>query len=88
MRDKYLQIEEFLRILMPTLHDEISTGRLQKPTLHNPIKIFDHGCGNAYLTFAVHNYLAEQDFANTVVGIDQRDESRQRNTTIASSYFF
>jgi hypothetical protein len=84
MRDKYLQIEEFLRILMPTLHDEISTGRLQKPTLHNPIKIFDHGCGNAYLTFAVHNYLAEQDFANTVVGIDQRDESRQRNTTIAS----
>ena len=32
MRDKYLQIEEFLRILMPTLHDEISTGRLQKPT--------------------------------------------------------
>jgi len=26
MRDKYLQIEEFLRILMPTLRDEISSG--------------------------------------------------------------
>ncbi len=84
MRDKYLQIEEFLRILMPTLRDEIATGRLQKPTHDEPLKIFDHGCGNAYLTFAVHYFLNEQEIPNKIIGIDQRDESRQRNTKIAS----
>ena len=84
MRDKYLQIEEFLRILMPTLRDEIATGRLQKPTQDEPLNVFDHGCGNAYLTFAVHYFLNEQEIPNKIIGIDQRDESRQRNTKIAS----
>jgi hypothetical protein len=84
MKDKYLQIEEFLRILMPTLREEIATDRLHKPTQQNPLKIVDHGCGNAYLTFAVHYFLISQDIPNTVVGIDQREESRQRNSKIAS----
>ena len=84
MRDKYLQIEEFLRILMPTLRDEIATGRLQKPTQDEPLNVFDHGCGNAYLTFAVHCFLNEQEIPNKIIGIDQRDDSRQRNTKIAS----
>ncbi|MFM9093841.1 MAG: methyltransferase, partial [Acidimicrobiaceae bacterium] len=38
MRDKYIQIEEFLRILMPTLRDEISTGRLHNPTQQEPLR--------------------------------------------------
>jgi hypothetical protein len=84
MKDKYLQIEEFLRILMPTLREEIATGRLHKPNQQNPLKIVDHGCGNAYLTFAVHYFLISQDIPNSVVGIDQREESRQRNSKIAS----
>ena len=84
MKDKYLQIEEFLRILMPTLREEIATDRLHKPTQQDPLKIVDHGCGNAYLTFAVHYFLISQDIPNTVVGIDQREESRQRNSKIAS----
>ncbi len=84
MKDKYSQIEEFLRILMPTLRDEIATGRLLKPTKQEPLKIFDHGCGNAYLTFAVHYFLEDQDIPNTIIGIDQRDESRERNLRIAT----
>jgi hypothetical protein len=69
---------------MPTLREEIATDRLHKPTQQNPLKIVDHGCGNAYLTFAVHYFLISQDIPNTVVGIDQREESRQRNSKIAS----
>ena len=84
MKDKYLQIEEFLRILMPTLRDEIAAGRLHQPTTQDPLKIFDHGCGNAYLTFAVHYFLNEKEFPNKIIGIDQREESRRRNLKIAS----
>ncbi|MGA1460836.1 MAG: class I SAM-dependent methyltransferase, partial [Ilumatobacteraceae bacterium] len=84
MRDKYMQIEEFLRILMPTLREEIATGRLHNPTQKEPLRIFDHGCGNAYLTFAVHHFLNGQDIPNTIIGIDQRDESRDRNFQIAT----
>ncbi|MDA3016861.1 MAG: SAM-dependent methyltransferase [Actinomycetota bacterium] len=83
MNDKYLQIEEFLRILMPTLKSEISAGRIHQPSPEAPLRIVDHGCGNAYLTFAVHNYLMEQDIPNQVIGIDQREDSRRRNTAIA-----
>ena len=83
MNDKYLQIEEFLRILMPTLKNEISAGRIHQPSLEAPLRIVDHGCGNAYLTFAVHNYLREQNLPNKIVGIDQREESRRRNSAIA-----
>ncbi len=83
MNDKYLQIEEFLRILMPTLRSEISAGRIHQPSLEAPLQIVDHGCGNAYLTFAVHNYLMQQNIPNQVVGIDQREESRRRNAAIA-----
>ncbi len=83
MNDKYLQIEEFLRILMPTLKSEISAGRIHQPSLETPLHIVDHGCGNAYLTFAVHNYLMEQNLPNKIIGIDQREDSRRRNSGIA-----
>ena len=83
MNDKFLQIEEFLRILMPTLEAEIVNNRIAKPTSDNPLKIVDHGCGNAYLTFATHNFLIEKNFYNTVVGIDKREDSRDRNAAIA-----
>lgn len=84
MNDKYLQIDEFLRILMPILRAEISANRLTRPTSNNPLRIVDHGCGNAYLTFAVHHYLSEQMIPNEIVGIDQREESRKRNSAVAT----
>lgn len=83
MNRKYMQIEEFLRILTPILRDEIASGRIQNPTENSPLRLVDHGCGNAYLTFAVHDYLSRNGLFNRVIGIDQREESRSRNEKIA-----
>lgn len=83
MNDKFMQIEEFLRILMPTLESEVANNRIAQPTRDNPLKIVDHGCGNAYLTFAVHEYLTGKNLPNTVIGIDKREDTRERNAAIA-----
>ncbi len=81
--DKYLQVEEFLRLLVPTLNSAIEAKQIVKPTLEKPLVIADLGCGNAYLTFAVHQYLKSIDMPVHVIGIDIRPESLKRNTEIA-----
>ncbi len=82
-QDKYKQVEEFLRLLTPTLTAAIEAGHIHKPTVSEPLRIVDLGCGNAYLTFAAHQYLASKNFPVQVVGIDVRPDSRKRNTDIA-----
>lgn len=84
MKNKFKQIEEFLRILMPTLRDEILAGRLREPTEHKPLKVLDLGCGNAYLTFAIHYFLNDQGYPNKIIGIDMREDSRERNAKTAA----
>ena len=81
--DKYVQVEEFLRLLVPTLTAAISSGHIQQPTEENPLTIADLGCGHAYLTFAAHQYLRSQNIPATVIGIDIRTEARDRNNEIA-----
>ena len=81
--DKYLQVEEFLRLLVPSLESAISAGHIAKPTSAAPLSIVDLGCGHAYLTFAAHQYLASQGMAVKVVGIDVRESARLRNNEIA-----
>ena len=81
--DKYMQVEEFLRILAPTLINAIDAGQLHKPTQSNPLVITDLGCGHAYLTFGAHQYLQEQNIPVSVIGIDIRAKSRDRNIGIA-----
>lgn len=81
--DKYLQVEEFLRLLVPTLNSAIEAKHIASPTAEKPLVIADLGCGNAYLTFAVHQYLRSIDLPVHVVGIDIRPESLKRNTEIA-----
>ena len=81
--DKYLQVEEFLRLLVPTLNSAIEARQINKPTTESPLVIADLGCGNAYLTFAVHQYLRRIDMPVHVIGIDIRPESLKRNTEIA-----
>jgi len=81
--DKYLQVEEFLRLLVPTLNSAIEAKQISKPTKESPLAIVDLGCGNAYLTFAVHQYLTSIDMPVHVIGIDIRPESLERNTEIA-----
>ena len=45
--DKYRQVEEFLRLLVPTLNSAITAGHIAQPTAQAPLTIADHGCGNA-----------------------------------------
>jgi len=83
--DKYMQVEEFLRILAPTLRNSIEAGQIHKPTRDNPLVITDLGCGHAYLTFGTHQYIQAQGIPVSVVGIDIRTKSRDRNIAIAKS---
>ena len=82
-QDKYSQVEEFLRILIPTLSNAIESGLIAIDD-NKPISIVDHGCGNAYLTFAAHQYLNDKYRDINVIGIDQREQSRLHNSAIAS----
>ena len=82
--DKYMQVEEFLRILAPTLAGAISAGHIAQPTEAKPLTIVDLGCGHAYLTFAAHQYLRSQGIPVKVIGIDIRPAARDRNNEIAS----
>ena len=81
--DKYLQVEEFLRLLVPSLSAAIEAGHISKPTDSTPLSIVDLGCGHAYLTFAAHQYLWSQGIPVNVIGIDVRESARARNNEIA-----
>lgn len=72
MQDKYRQVEEFLRILEPAL-----------PENQEKLSIVDLGCGHAYLTFATHQYLRKAGIDAKVIGVDVRENSRDRNNKIA-----
>lgn len=82
-QDKYKQVEEFLRLLSPTLNAAIEAGQIHTPTIENPLRITDLGCGHAYLTFAAHQFLKKAGIPVVVTGIDIRPESRDRNNAIA-----
>ena len=81
--DKYRQVEEFLRLLAPTLTNAIEAGHIDKPSNSSPLTIVDLGCGHAYLTFAAHQYLRSTGMDVKVIGIDVRTASRDRNNEIA-----
>jgi SAM-dependent methyltransferase len=81
--DKYRQVEEFLRLLAPTLSGAIEAGHIDKPSSSMPLTIVDLGCGHAYLTFAAHQYLRSIGMNVKVIGIDVRTASRDRNNDIA-----
>ena len=82
--DKYRQVEEFLRLMAPTLTSAIDAGNIHKPTSDKPLTIVDLGCGHAYLTFAAHQYLRSLGMEVKVIGIDVRTASRDRNNEIAT----
>ncbi len=81
--DKYKQVEEFLRLLVPTLNAAIEAGQIAQPSKEKPLTIVDLGCGHAYLTFAAHQYLKSIGVPVHVTGIDVRPASRDRNNAIA-----
>jgi len=75
--DKYRQVEEFLRLLKPTLDNEVG--------VQSEISIVDLGCGHAYLTFAVQEYLNSATQKVKILGVDEREESKRHNDQIANS---
>ena len=75
--DKYRQVEEFLRLLKPTLDNEVGA--------QSEISIVDLGCGHAYLTFAVQEYLNSATQKVKISGVDEREESKRHNDQIANS---
>jgi SAM-dependent methyltransferase len=75
--DKYRQVEEFLRLLKPTLDNEVGA--------QSEISIVDLGCGHAYLTFAVQEYLNSATHKVKILGVDEREESKRHNDQIANS---
>ena len=83
---KYRQVEEFLRDLAPVVDDAIATGRIPAPSAERPLRVVDLGCGNAYLTFAAHRFLAHvRGMPVRTTGVDVKAQSREHNTGIAEA---
>ncbi len=83
-RDKYRQVEEFLRLLDTAVTEAIDKGQLRTPTPESPLRVADLGCGNAYLTFAAERYLAGvRGLPVHLVGVDVKEQSREHNEKVA-----
>ena len=81
---KYRQVDEFLRSLAAVVDDAVGAGRLRTPTVEDPLRIVDLGCGNAYLTFAAHAYLSGvRGLPVRLVGVDRQPQLVARNNEIA-----
>lgn len=73
---KRRQVDALLRALAATLPAD---------GLPEPLHVVDLGCGNAYLTFAVYQWLTrERGLDVRLVGVDVRDDQRERNNTLAA----
>jgi SAM-dependent methyltransferase len=79
--DKRRQVDAFLRQLKAGLAD------VTAPT-GDPLRVVDLGCGNAYLTFAAHRWLAAGPVGAgsgvRTVGVDVRPDMVARNTERAA----
>lgn len=75
MRDKYLQLEEFLKIL------ETSMSAIAENQA--PVRIIDLGCGHAYLTFAAFRFFQLKNRTVNFIGVDVKSKTRERNEEIA-----
>jgi SAM-dependent methyltransferase len=83
-RDKYRQVEEFLRLLDTAVTEAVDKGQLRRPTPEAPLRVADLGCGNAYLTFAAERYLAGvRGLPVHLVGVDVKEQSREHNEKVA-----
>ncbi|MEN9542549.1 MAG: hypothetical protein RL239_202 [Actinomycetota bacterium] len=76
--DKFKQVQEFLKNIAAVVPEII-----QNSATTREIKIVDLGCGHAYLTFAAYQYLKNSGFEVSVLGVDERAESRERNCKLA-----
>ena len=83
---KYRQVEEFLRLLDTAITDALAKGHLRHPTEQEPLRVVDLGCGNAYLTFAAHRFLAGvRGLPVRITGVDVKEQSAEHNTRVAET---
>ena len=73
--DKYKQVDEFLRLISQTLATDL--------TNQDQISVVDLGCGHAYLTFAVEEFLKDKYQKVSILGVDERADSKEHNEKIA-----
>jgi SAM-dependent methyltransferase len=73
--DKYKQVEEFLQLLAPTIEGEIKD--------QDSLSVVDLGCGHAYLTFAVQEHFKSKYKSVSVLGVDERLDSKEHNEKVA-----
>jgi SAM-dependent methyltransferase len=73
--DKYKQVDEFLRLISQTLDAELLK--------QDEISVVDLGCGHAYLTFAVGEFLKDKYKKVSILGVDERDESKEHNEKVS-----
>jgi SAM-dependent methyltransferase len=73
--DKYKQVEEFLQLLAPTIEGEIKD--------QDSLSVVDLGCGHAYLTFAVQEHFKVKYKSVSVLGVDERLDSKEHNEKVA-----
>ena len=81
--DKRRQVDAFLRLLAPTVERAVARAA----TAGRPVHVVDLGCGNAYLTFAAHRWLAAHPAVAPLglrtVGVDVRADMVARNASLA-----
>lgn len=73
--DKYKQVDEFLRLISQTLDSQ--------DLKQDQLCVVDLGCGHAYLTFAVGEFLKDKYQKVSILGVDERDESKKHNEKVA-----
>ena len=73
--DKYKQVDEFLRLISQTLDSDLLK--------QDEISVVDLGCGHAYLTFAVGEFLKDKYKQVSILGVDERDESKEHSEKVA-----
>lgn len=73
--DKYKQVDEFLRLISQTLDSQ--------DLKQDQLRVVDLGCGHAYLTFAVGEFLKDKYKKVSILGVDERDESKEHNEKVA-----
>ena len=73
--DKYKQVDEFLRLMNQLIDGQLSDQK--------DISIVDLGCGHAYLTFAVQEFLKNKFQKVSILGVDERVDSKDHNEKVA-----
>jgi SAM-dependent methyltransferase len=86
--DKRRQVDAFLRQLAAGVKDQLNDQRALLHEEGRPLRVVDLGCGNAYLTFAAHRWLAAGPLGSgaevRTVGVDVRPDMVRRNAALAA----